>query len=497
MPSSTNKGYTQPVYNTEVGTWGDDINNNFSGIVDKNLGGFASISLSNSNYTLSTAESQNLLLKLSGTLLANVIVYTKCVGFFIVENNTSGAYTVTVQSNFGAGGVGSGIIVPQGIRTFITADTTAGARTCPTGATSSLLATSGATPLSVRRTENDTTLRKAISVQSGLGTGNDYSISETGDAASNVVTATESIGSTVVRTVTASAQGLPIPLDLTEISTPSAPSAGVLRVYAKSGDLLAVQTSGGTERIIGASSLESATGLVVTNNGSTPNFKVDITVARASLITSAGSPYFYSGGTVTVDLSVSGAANRLDTGSKTNSTWYHFYLISNGTTTAGLASISATSPTLPSGYTYYMRVGAIQTDGSGNLYKVLIKGNEAAYQIVAAGTYPFVLTGTTGSVWTSQQVTGNTYALPTTAKLIKYTLVNTVSSGVFNSLAPNLNFSTYTGASNPFPMFMAYNNTGLEGRFILESSSVGYFSNSNNSNLFVQLIGWEDSVLAQ
>jgi len=133
MPSSTNKGYTQPTYNSEVGTWGTDINTNFSGIVDSNLGGVASISLSNANVTLSSAQAQNLVIKLSGTLSTNVIISSPIVGFCIVENNTSGAHTVTWQANFGSGNIGSGFVLGQGSRTFLVSDTSAGARTVVSG----------------------------------------------------------------------------------------------------------------------------------------------------------------------------------------------------------------------------------------------------------------------------------------------------------------------------------------------------------------------------
>lgn len=55
----------------------------------------------------------------------------------------------------------------------------------------------------------------------------------------------------------------------------------------------------------------------------------------------------------------------LDTGAIANSTWYHFYVISktDGTTDA-LFSLSASSPTMPAGYTYKRRIGSGKTNGS-------------------------------------------------------------------------------------------------------------------------------------
>lgn len=62
-------------------------------------------------------------------------------------------------------------------------------------------------------------------------------------------------------------------------------------------------------------------------------------------------------------------ANGLDTGSLSSSTNYHVFIIYNPTTTtiAVLASLSGTSPTMPSGYTYKRRAGFFRTDSSSNI----------------------------------------------------------------------------------------------------------------------------------
>src|ERR1700733_10213626 len=95
-PTTPGKGYAVPTAGSDSGSWATPINGNFTSI-DSNLSGIDSISLSSTNYTLSSSEIQNLLLKLSGTLLANVTVYTSCIGFLLVENNTTGSFTVTLQ----------------------------------------------------------------------------------------------------------------------------------------------------------------------------------------------------------------------------------------------------------------------------------------------------------------------------------------------------------------------------------------------------------------
>lgn len=57
----------------------------------------------------------------------------------------------------------------------------------------------------------------------------------------------------------------------------------------------------------------------------------------------------------------------LDTGAIANSTWYHFYLIRR--TDTGVVDVifstSASSPTMPTNYTQYRRIGSGRTNGSG------------------------------------------------------------------------------------------------------------------------------------
>jgi hypothetical protein len=62
------------------------------------------------------------------------------------------------------------------------------------------------------------------------------------------------------------------------------------------------------------------------------------------------------------------AAGGLDTGSISNTTWYHFYLIERTDTNVVdvVFSLSASAPTLPTNYTKYRRIGSGLTDGSAH-----------------------------------------------------------------------------------------------------------------------------------
>jgi len=73
---------------------------------------------------LTAAESRNGIVRLIGTLTANVLVTTLNQGFQIVENMTSGPFSVSFQRN----GVGSPVTIPQGTAALIVTDGTSGAR---------------------------------------------------------------------------------------------------------------------------------------------------------------------------------------------------------------------------------------------------------------------------------------------------------------------------------------------------------------------------------
>ena len=75
---------------------------------------------------------------------------------------------------------------------------------------------------------------------------------------------------------------------------------------------------------------------------------------------------------LTIDISTSGK-NGLDTGSEAASSWYYVWLIKNTTTNevAAIFSLSATSPTLPSGFTKKRLLGTVRNSSSSNLLKFI------------------------------------------------------------------------------------------------------------------------------
>ena len=222
MPTP-NKGLTLPTNGGDSGVWGPEINNGVISLVDTMIGGIVSIPLSSTNYTMSASDIQNLGAKLSGSLLASVNVYTSNVGFFFVENNCTGAYTVTLQAvtttNYPSSGstVGSGIVIPQGVRGWFVSDQSVGIRPAPTWLPSLVLGLSGAFAITRDRRHG--------------------------------VTHEQSAGTTVA-TLTSSAFNIPVPLNVSDglsltvesdhhcrdFNAFRLPSSGNIQIYGYSGD---------------------------------------------------------------------------------------------------------------------------------------------------------------------------------------------------------------------------------------------------------------------
>ena len=128
MTTSTNKGYSLQSTGSNVGTWGDGpstaLNQGVFNIIDANLGGVVTKSLTNVNVTLSATEAQNLTVVLNGTLSGDVQITNPCIGFFYVDNQcTMAGHAITVTN-----GTGSPVSISNGGKIAIIADGTNGCR---------------------------------------------------------------------------------------------------------------------------------------------------------------------------------------------------------------------------------------------------------------------------------------------------------------------------------------------------------------------------------
>lgn len=304
------------------------------------------------------------------------------------------------------------------------------------------------------------------------------------------------------------------PVVLADSQVATAKIADKAVTYAKIQDVatnkLLGNVSGGAaapqEITIGAGLLVNSTTLTAPAfppKGSFSNLSIKVasnttvTVAADLVTTTDGTNYLTTALSGTINLGTNGAANALDTGTIAQSTWYSIWAIAKSDgTTAGLASTSASSPTLPSGYTYKARIGWVKTvSGSATLYGTWQLGKRASYKVGLAQTSaPIKLTGgsstgdpSTGS-YTSVSISDY---VPTTAAEI---LGSLVSQGGKSIIAPNGSYGEISSTTAPPPV--AVNGGSAESitpfSFIIESSNIYWASNANLN--YVYISGWVDNI---
>lgn len=109
----------------QSGTWGDTTNTNLGTLLDQAIAGVATITMSDANYTLTTAdgatdEARQAVIVLTGTLSAsrNVICPDK-QKVYIVKNSTTGGFSIVFKTS-----AGTGVTVANGITVIVYCDGT-------------------------------------------------------------------------------------------------------------------------------------------------------------------------------------------------------------------------------------------------------------------------------------------------------------------------------------------------------------------------------------
>ena len=196
---------------------------------------------------------------------------------------------------------------------------------------------------------------------------------------------------------------------------------------------------------------------------------------------------------VTIATTTSGA-NGLDTGSAAANNWYAVYAIYNGSSVAGLLSLSANTPTMPSGYTYYERLWWVRYGASG-LLGTLQLGRKVQYVVGGANVanIPQMAIWPLGSISPSTAtyvaVATTTY-VPTTASNIILVLAFPGGSGEAYA-APNPNYAGMT-STNPPPMVTWSWYVWQTYDMTLESNNV-YVAAYWATNI-LYCAGWEDNL---
>lgn len=218
---------------------------------------------------------------------------------------------------------------------------------------------------------------------------------------------------------------------------------------------------------------------------------VSVSAVEVSVRASNGLHQILNSVSLSIDCGSSGA-NGLDTGTLAANSWYAVFVIWNGATPAGLISLNAYSPTMPSGYTHKRRVGWIRTDTTINKYPLsfIQRGNDFQYQINNSGNLielPNLYGGSTNGVWTPVHLS----YVPATAVAIKVMLYVIAQPNTYAQCSPNDQYTTpplmhACGAGG------TYASVSLMGDFLLESGYMYYASTCTLAYLYAR--GWTDTL---
>jgi hypothetical protein len=266
------------------------------------------------------------------------------------------------------------------------------------------------------------------------------------------------------------------------------------------GSYVLIDSTGGAVQVSPGTQSQHAVqmGQVAAVRGTFSNLKLSASGASSTVNISAdqlvvrdanGLAYVLSGLSLAPTTGGATGANSLDTGAWAFSTWYAVFVIYNPTTqtTAALFSLSATAPTLPSGYTAWARVGWIRTLSATNYWALGFKQNGRTVRYLPGGTFPVMLSAGSASSYTAI-ATGN--FVPSTASKV----------GVYS-------YSQATAATNWVGIISADGSTAdfnISGNgsygwvnevfILLVSTNIYYTTAGTSPSLYLGCSGWEDNL---
>jgi hypothetical protein len=199
-------------------------------------------------------------------------------------------------------------------------------------------------------------------------------------------------------------------------------------------------------------------------------------------------------------------ANGLDSGTLQANTWYGLYVIHNPTTntTALLASLGG--PTLPSGYTYYSRMGSFRTDGTANKYPLAYMQHGRVFQYLLQGNlasgYPVMGSGvgtTLGTIGASSStlaaVAIGTFVPPGYATKIKVTLFGYSTGSGIGCINPDSGCTAgYSNNVNQamYSIWFGAGSWSIGGDMMITNGNYIYAAISNTT-WSLRCFGWEEN----
>ncbi|HZP98628.1 MAG TPA: hypothetical protein VFB13_03760 [Reyranella sp.] len=235
-----------------------------------------------------------------------------------------------------------------------------------------------------------------------------------------------------------------------------------------------------TNAVGGAALRSYLAGLALSNDGTTPNTKLDV---AAGICTDDTNAYMLSLLSGVIDCTTVGA-NGLDAGSLAASTWYHVYAISKaaGASPALLASTNASSPTLPATYTLKRRIGSFKTDGSAHILAFVQWGDNFRWVTPVLDASAVSLTTTFVDL---------TLTVPTGVQVQAYGSAQSSSGTQKIMLRPK----AASAGSTPPLNSIGGSNSDVVGYWTLvtdTAAKIQWAANSSSSSNYLQTEGWYD-----
>lgn len=215
--------------------------------------------------------------------------------------------------------------------------------------------------------------------------------------------------------------------------------------------------------------------LIVKNNATHADHQLDIDADELVLKDSSGDGYTISAVDITVDVAATGL-NGLDAGAEATGTWYHAWVVGNGATYGGILT-AATTPTLPTGYTYKAYITSVR-NGAADFAAIKQRDNH----VMCAPTA--VLSGGNATVYTA---VSSTAVVPVTAKNQRgYMWWNSATSG-------NIWIAGDASGIGEIAVGLTAGNAAPFSLPIVSNPSSGIFYKMSNASQagYVTISGWD------
>lgn len=250
--------------------------------------------------------------------------------------------------------------------------------------------------------------------------------------------------------------------------------------------------------------------LVISNNATTPNTKIDGSAAALSLTNSVGFSFTATNVAFTVDLTTgtsSPTPNGMDGEAIPANGDLFLWAISDGQTVAGLGSTSSISPALPPNYTFKKYIGAMKT-ASSILLRTRQVDRRTQYVVVAGSNVsrpPVMGVGPTGG-WSQTSPAATTLNVspwvPSTASTIIVLATNnrfgTGTGGVIVAPDPGY-FGTNNGPQGTngvvWPLSLNDNSAVDQAMAEMQLTGSSLYWAAFNGNGAVACFGWIDASL--